>query len=271
MPFLIIHPLSGSSLTMVELLEPIFKKSKLNFERIYVDLPGHGNSQPSSIFPSTDEIFKNLEEFIDTVIGKKLFCVAGFSYGAYFILGLLKKRLGQIQGFLMIAPVINTDDSTRIIPESRGLIYCDHDYLNTIPYKEQQMISSSKVHVKFTKEIHEKFLEIDKIDSKKADENFITELRTKNYSSLLFAEFNFSEFHKPALIISGKQDSVVGYEEAWYFSQHFSRCSFVALDSAGHWVSIEQKVILEILVLDLLDRISNADGFNILYSGDDLI
>ena len=41
-------------------------------------------------------------------------------------------------------------------------------------------------------------------------------------------------FSGPALIVTGRQDTVTGYRDAWTLLEHYPRASFAVLDRAGH-------------------------------------
>jgi pimeloyl-ACP methyl ester carboxylesterase len=41
-------------------------------------------------------------------------------------------------------------------------------------------------------------------------------------------------FEKPALILTGRQDHMVGYYDAWNIYENYPRGSYVVLDRAGH-------------------------------------
>jgi hypothetical protein len=49
-----------------------------------------------------------------------------------------------------------------------------------------------------------------------------------------------SPFTQPSLFITGRQDQVVGYRDAWARIEHYPRSTFAALDAAGHNVHLDQ-------------------------------
>jgi pimeloyl-ACP methyl ester carboxylesterase len=66
-------------------------------------------------------------------------------------------------------------------------------------------------------------------------------------------------FEKPSLIITGRQDCLVGYRDAWNLMDNYPRSSFVVLDMAGHGAQIDQAALFNTLVNEWLDRVkSNA-------------
>lgn len=65
-------------------------------------------------------------------------------------------------------------------------------------------------------------------------------------------------FMQPTLHITGRQDHVVGYRDAWNRIEHYPRASFVALDGAGHNILFEQQVLCSALISEWLGRIRRA-------------
>jgi pimeloyl-ACP methyl ester carboxylesterase len=63
-------------------------------------------------------------------------------------------------------------------------------------------------------------------------------------------------FEKPALILTGRQDSTVGYQDAWEILAHYPRATFAVLDRAGHFLGIaEQSELVSALIFEWLERV----------------
>jgi pimeloyl-ACP methyl ester carboxylesterase len=62
-------------------------------------------------------------------------------------------------------------------------------------------------------------------------------------------------FARPSLFITGRQDQVVGYTDAWNRIEHYPRGTYTVLDAAGHNVHLEQSKITEALVREWLRRV----------------
>jgi pimeloyl-ACP methyl ester carboxylesterase len=62
-------------------------------------------------------------------------------------------------------------------------------------------------------------------------------------------------FRQPTLHITGRQDDVVGYADAWSRIGHYPRASFAVLDAAGHNILFEQRELCSALIADWLERI----------------
>jgi pimeloyl-ACP methyl ester carboxylesterase len=74
-------------------------------------------------------------------------------------------------------------------------------------------------------------------------------------------EFSFDveelpeRFERPSLILTGRQDSGVGYCNAWEILDNYPRATFAVLDRAGHPLPWEQKHLFGVLISEWLDRV----------------
>ena len=64
----------------------------------------------------------------------------------------------------------------------------------------------------------------------------------------------------PTLIVTGRQDSIVGYRDAWKILENYPRGTFAVLDRSGHFASVEQEGLFLALVGEWLDRVEEYTG-----------
>jgi pimeloyl-ACP methyl ester carboxylesterase len=62
-------------------------------------------------------------------------------------------------------------------------------------------------------------------------------------------------FDKPALLLLGRQDSHVGYQDALAILEAYPRATLAVLDRAGHALGIEQERLFHGLLHEWLDRV----------------
>jgi pimeloyl-ACP methyl ester carboxylesterase len=62
-------------------------------------------------------------------------------------------------------------------------------------------------------------------------------------------------FPAPTLILTGRQDSMCGYREAWKIFDNYPRATFAVLDRAGHLLGWEQQSLFRALASEWLDRV----------------
>jgi pimeloyl-ACP methyl ester carboxylesterase len=69
-------------------------------------------------------------------------------------------------------------------------------------------------------------------------------------------------FDHPALILTSRQDSVVGFQDAWSLLEIFPRATYAVLDRAGHFVGlVEQTDLFRSVVGDWLNRLAQESSF----------
>ncbi|MHB0981616.1 MAG: alpha/beta fold hydrolase [Thermoleophilia bacterium] len=59
----------------------------------------------------------------------------------------------------------------------------------------------------------------------------------------------------PALIVTGRQDSVIGYRDAWQILENYPRGTFAVLDRSGHFMGVEQEDLFHAPAGEWLDRV----------------
>ena len=58
----------------------------------------------------------------------------------------------------------------------------------------------------------------------------------------------------PTLIVTGRQDTITGYADAWPLLHDYPRATYAVLDRADHDLPIQNDTLYRALVSDWLDR-----------------
>ncbi|TQK62292.1 serine aminopeptidase S33 family [Brevibacillus sp. AG162] len=95
-PVVMIHGFSLDHRCMTGCLEPIFKK-RPGYRRLYIDLPGMGQTENYEHIHTTDDILEVVLAFIDQLIPGEPFFIAGESYGGYLARAVIEKRRDQVR------------------------------------------------------------------------------------------------------------------------------------------------------------------------------
>jgi pimeloyl-ACP methyl ester carboxylesterase len=90
---------------------------------------------------------------------------------------------------------------------------------------------------------------------KAANKSFTDRLWTHAYGFSFDIDRPVGAIDSPTLIITGRQDSSVGYRDTWTVLEKYARATFAVLDRAGHDLQIEQESLFNALVNEWLDRI----------------
>jgi pimeloyl-ACP methyl ester carboxylesterase len=59
----------------------------------------------------------------------------------------------------------------------------------------------------------------------------------------------------PTLIVTGRQDTMTGYADAWGLLEDYPRATYAVLDRADHDLPIQNHTLYRALVADWLDRV----------------
>ena len=251
-PILIIHGLACNIELMKGCIEPIFKKVN-GYKRIYIDLLGMGKSNNCSLeYASSDKILEMLLSFIKEKMDKE-FLLIGESYGGYLSRGIVSKCYKNIDGLMLLCPMIIPDDSKRTLPK-RNLKFYNKKFLESLDknkrelFSEYMIITNEKLYKRFEKEV------ISGIEQ--ANNDFIKKLRENySFSFNVDEEIKMINFSKPSLFITGRQDNAVGYYDLYNLLEDYPRATFAILDTAGHNLQIEQEEVFNSLFLNWLKRV----------------
>lgn len=250
MPILMLHGWQVDHRLMTGCLEPVFEKNRLPFRRIYPDLPGMGRTQGRPWIDGSDKMLEVLLEFIDAVLPNERFLLAGESYGGYLARGVVCKKSPMIDGLLLICPMADPNRSEELPrpmnPEK------DRAFLEKLSAEDRTVLET------YSAVRNERVWEHYKADVLPgihcADLTYLDCLG-KNISFSFPVDSPEHRFDKPALILTGRQDPIVGYKGIWNILENYPRATFAVLDRAGHSLQIEQDALLEAHVNEWLRRV----------------
>ena len=245
--------LAGWSLdhrVMLRCLEPVFRKRQ-GWRRIYLDLPGTGRSRPEPSIRTSDDMLAAVLDSLDAVIGGEPFVVCGYSYGAQLARGLAQACKDLVRGLLLMAPLTVAESADRALP--KHLTFRGKPALTSKPAPEEAkefvsdaVILGEREWLRYRSEII--------VPRRSTKQDYLDDIRQSGYG-ITFDDAAPATFEYPALIITGRQDDVVGFEDAWRLIKSFPRATFAALDAAGHLLQIDQPRVFNTLVNNWLDRV----------------
>ena len=239
-------------------IEPYFQ-GREGWKRIYIDPPGHGRTPGKDWITNQDQILEVLLACIDKLTTGQRFGLLGISLGAYLARGVVRYHAELIDGIAMIVPAIITEDKKRTVPPYKVLIE-DPAVRADITPAEADLYDMAVVHSRKWLDYQRTFPDISEHES--GDFEFLGKIREQpeNYA-FSFDVDNVSEpFPGPSLIITGRQDAIVGYRDAWNILGNYPRATYVVLDRAGH--QLEDKAdLVNVLMNDWLDRVEENAGF----------
>jgi pimeloyl-ACP methyl ester carboxylesterase len=258
-PVVMVHGMGVDHRVMTGCMEPVFEARDEAWKRIYFDLPGMGRTQGADWIACSDDMVDLILSLIDQVIPGEPFLIAGESYGGYLVEAIVRQRPEDVDGVLLICPLVEPDDARRDLPES-SILRSDGALADALEDGEREMFDLFVVDqtkgnwIRFRDEILAGF--------EAGDQAFTGKIRTDPEAYALSYALDDPEqpFDKPSLILTGRQDCLVGYRDTLSLLDRYTRGTFAVLDRAGHAMQIEQDRLFDALVHEWLDRVLGDRG-----------
>ena len=256
-PVVMVHGMGVDHRVMTGCMEPVFEARDEAWKRIYFDLPGMGRTQGADWIRCSDDMVDLILQLVDQLIPGELFLLVGESYGGYLAQGIIHQRPDDVDGMLLIGPLVEPDDDKRDLPlnifsfrtlELEESLEGEEDWMFDLFVTDQ----TERNWIRFRDEMLAGF--------GVGDEAFKTRIRQDpDAYALSYAVGDLAEpFRGPSLIVTGRQDGLVGYQDPWSILESYPRCTFAVLDMAGHAMQIEQDRLFGALVHEWLDRVQGG-------------
>lgn len=249
-PIVMLHGWSLDHQVMLHAMEPLFEK-RSGWKRIYIDLPGMGHSESQSSIQNSNDILKVVLCLLDKIIPDQPFVICGNSYGGYIARGIVHSRFDKVHGLLLMTPITIPENDEREVPQ-QTVLKKDSNLISHLPPEDANMFCAMGV-VQGQNE-WQRFRNEILLPSKQANYEFLNDIRQNGYS---FSHDISFKLEHPTLIITGRQDNVVGYHDAWRLIDDYPRATFAVLDMSGHNLQIEQTDVFNALVHNWLNRLES--------------
>lgn len=251
-PIFVVHGLAIDHRGIATTIEAV-AATRDGHRRIYVDLPGMGATPARPHLVSASALLDVLDEVIEAVVGSEPFLVVGQSYGGHLIRGVIARRPEQVLGAAFVVPVVEPDPARRRLP-SPAKHRIDDEAMETLPvdfleeFRPLIVIESPDVAAGIARDILPALVA--------GDQAFLEKLQEEAYG--LEAGELGGVFHGPTLVVCGRHDAVVGFEDALELHAMFPRATIAVLDAAGHVAELEQPAVVQALLSDWLDRVATT-------------
>lgn len=207
--------------------EPLFE-GRPGWRRIYVDPPGTGKSPADPAITDQDGMLAAILALIDELVGDERFALAGTSAGALHGRGIVKRDPSRVLGLLLRVPGIVVDRTKRTLPTDEYLV-------RTPDWQDKDRRY------------------YDAVDSI-ADLDFLGRIQA-DVSTYGLSEDPAARFEGPTLIVTGRQDTITGYADAWSILDDYPRATYAVLDQQDHGLPVRRLTAYRALVDDWLDRV----------------
>jgi pimeloyl-ACP methyl ester carboxylesterase len=237
-PVLTLHSAGVDHREVMGCLDPVFD-AYTGYRRIYPDLPGMGLTPAPQTIRGADDVLDVLLGFIDGVIGDQPLLLAGHSAGGYYAQAIASQRPEQVMGLALLCPLLA---GIHDVPEHE-VVYSSGSIGNP-EFREYFTVQTAQ-----TLDRYERYVEP---AARLADQSALARIGERWELTKRPQE---GPYCRPTLIVTGRQDSTVGYARAWEMVELFPRATFAVLDRAGHALPHEQPGLLRALVTEWLDRV----------------
>jgi pimeloyl-ACP methyl ester carboxylesterase len=246
-PFITVSGAPGDHRIILSWLEPLFS-ARPGWQRFYFDLPGTGLSPGAAWIGGSDQMLDVVCDFIDAVIPAQSFVLLGLSYGGYLARGVVYRKSTLVDGLCLLVPWLS-DGADQTLPAPATFIK-DPALLAQLSADEAERFAG--LTVLQTRKLLGWYRDV-VVPARQGADWALLDRVVENY------RFTFDvaaqRFEKPVLIVTGRQDTHVGYRDGWDIVECYPRATFAVLDRAGHALGVEQEHLLGALLNEWLDRI----------------
>jgi pimeloyl-ACP methyl ester carboxylesterase len=239
LPVLALHGAGVDHREVMACLEPVVEGLP-GYRRIYPDLPGTGRTPAPETIRSADDVLDVLLAFVDGVVGDQPLLVVGHSAGGYYSQAIAHRRAEQVAGLALLCPLLT---GIHDVPE-RAVVFGSAD-LGDDEFRDYLTVRTAETLERYERYVAPAALLADQAALERIGERW----------ELSAGPEDAVPFRCPTLVVTGRQDTSVGYAAAWDLLEHYPRATFAVLDRAGHALPHEQPALFRALVTEWLDRV----------------
>lgn len=231
-------------------LEPVFDSHPC-YRRIYLDLPGHGDSPrlpgPTSALTVTEAVI----EWIGDVVGDQPFAVIGQSFGGQIARAVTARFGPQVLGSALLVPVVRWGEDRTLPPET--IIERDDVFLASLPLAEREMFAHvvTRLDRPLWKQLEEYLLPGWRVHDRGAAAGLEDDFLLPRWP-----EQEAPPHQGPHLLVTGRQDALVGWQDQLALLPHYPHMTAAIIDGVGHNPQIETPDIVHDLVGRWLDALT---------------
>jgi pimeloyl-ACP methyl ester carboxylesterase len=249
-PLFFFHGLAADRRMLIAACEPLFAESS-GARRIYVDLPGHGESRGDPAHAGADELVASLAALIRELAGDAPPALVGYSYGGYLALGLIGLLDPRPAGLFLVCPTVEADFGKRTVPPRRVALREP-----SLPFSDdpRERIAFEEVAVVQTRALLQRFSELVHPANIAADPELMAATRARYALSRPYMQ-SLAALSAPVGIVCGRDDHWVGFEDAIRLARAFGDVRYSVLPDAGHLLPLEQPARFAQLFCDWISRL----------------
>lgn len=220
------------------------------WQRIYVDLPGFGASPPDGIAPTADAIADKVEDFVARNFPSR-FAVVGNSFGAQLARRLVGLHADRVLGAAFISPVVAALAEATL--PARPFIKANKALRDRVDPVDRALFRANAVDQSW--DSWRRFERSVLPGLKLYDHEFGEQLRTSFVPTEPPADEK-NGFDGPALLVTGRNDTIVGWSDQQRLLELYPRMESVVLDSCGHNPHVDRPELFELSFREWVRRVT---------------
>ena len=211
--------------------------------RIYPDLPGMGRTPAPATLRGADDVLGVLLDLVDGLVGEHPALLVGHSAGGYYAREIAARRSRQVAGLALVCPLM---DDVRDVP-AHDPVVADAD-LGDEEFRSYFVVQTPAMYERYERYV---------VPGARLTDWEAMERIGQHWT---FTDSATNPYPGPALIVAGRQDSVVGYASAVDAVTSHPHATVAVIDGAGHALPHEQPGVLDGLLRQWLDRVDAEIG-----------
>jgi pimeloyl-ACP methyl ester carboxylesterase len=220
-----------------------------------------GRSPAKAGLRTQDDVLEAMLDFIGHVLPSGRFLLAGTSAGGYLARAIAARLRPRVAGLLLRVPATVPDVTKRTLPAFEPVVR-DEVLMATLDREERAALANVLVQERGYLETYAHRLRT--LVQPAIDATAPVALDIRADARRYAVSFDLAEMEKgfaePTLIVTARQDTVVGYRDAWAILESYPRATFAVIDRADHGWPLESHDLLGALVDDWLRRVAER-GF----------
>ena len=242
-PLLALHGAYSARGEVRGFLEPMIDARPVR--RLYIDLPGHGDSRSSSGVRTPDDVLDLVDRLLVEEAPTGRFLVLGHSFGGHVARAIAARHPDRVAGVALICPVLSgeqqvpaqavvrdDDVASALDPDQRG------------EYEGYFVVRTAETLERFRRAVVPVIGEFD-------DQTLARAITAGPHA----ADPDTVPVNAPVLVISGRHDHWVGWERQQRLGDRYPRATVVTVGDAGHALPHERPGLVGALLTDWLDEI----------------
>ena len=245
-PLLAFHGAYSSRVEVRGFLEPVL--ADRGARAVYVDLPGHGDSRPSSGFRSAEDVLDAVDRLLDTEVPHGPFLLLGHSYGGHFARAVAARHPDRVAGLALLCSVLPGElrpAAFAVVRDDGVSAQLDDD--QRAEYEGYFVVRTAATLERFRTAVVPAGGTVD-------DETLERAITTGPHA----ADPDAVVVDAPVLVLSGRRDHWVGWEgqERLGDGDVYPHATVVTVADAGHALPHERPGLVGALLGDWLERVS---------------